>query len=85
ARVRPITPQEKSALGVSQGLKVVEVSPGPLMEVGVRTGFVITAIDRRPVATPEEAQSILRSLQGGVLIEGLYRKGEKAYYAISTE
>ncbi len=85
ARVRPITPEEKNALGVSQGLKVVELSPGPLMEVGVRTGFVITAIDRRPVSTPEEAERILRSLQGGILIEGLYRRGEKAYYAISTE
>lgn len=85
ARVRPLTAQEKSALGVSRGLKIVELSPGPLMEVGVRTGFVITAIDRRPVATPEEAESILRGLRGGILIEGLYRKGEKAYYAISTE
>ncbi|MCS7297611.1 MAG: trypsin-like peptidase domain-containing protein [Bacteroidia bacterium] len=85
ARVRPLTPEEKEALGVQRGIKVVEISPGPLMEVGVRPGFVITAIDRRPVSTPEEAEAILRSIRGGLLLEGLYRKGEKAYYAISTE
>lgn len=85
ARVRPLTPEEKSALGVSNGLKVIDLSPGPLMEAGMRTGFVITAIDRKPVSTPEEAEAILKNLQGGVLIEGLYRKGEKAYYAISTD
>ncbi|MCS7152547.1 MAG: Do family serine endopeptidase [Bacteroidia bacterium] len=85
ARVRPLTAEEKSALGVNNGLKVIDLSPGPLMEAGMRTGFVITAIDRKPVATPEEAEAILRNLQGGVLIEGLYRKGEKAYYAISTD
>ncbi|MCX8112851.1 MAG: trypsin-like peptidase domain-containing protein [Bacteroidia bacterium] len=85
ARVRPLTTEEKSNLGVSHGLKVIELTPGPLMEVGVRTGFVITAIDRRPVSSPEEAEAILRNLRGGVLIEGLYRKGDKAYYAISTE
>lgn len=85
ARVRPLTDHEKEALGVKQGLKIIDLSPGPLMEAGVRTGFVIIAIDRRPVSTPEEAEAILRSTRGGLLIEGLYRKGEKAYYAISTE
>ncbi|MCS6895579.1 MAG: Do family serine endopeptidase [Bacteroidia bacterium] len=85
ARVRPITAEEAEALGISRGLKVTDVSPGPLMEVGVRPGFVITAIDKKPVSSVEEAESLLRDLNGALLIEGLYRKGEKAYYAISTE
>jgi S1-C subfamily serine protease len=83
ARLRPLTDSEKAALGVNQGLKVVELASGPLQEVGVRTGFVITAIDRKPVQNAEEIESILRSSEGGILLEGLYRKGEKAYYAIS--
>ncbi|MEN3040507.1 MAG: Do family serine endopeptidase [Bacteroidia bacterium] len=85
ARLRPITPEEKEALGITRGLKVTEVLPGPLMEVGIRPGFVITAIDRKPVSTVEEAESLLRDFKGALLLEGLYRKGEKAYYAISTE
>jgi Do/DeqQ family serine protease len=85
AQVRPITAAEKKELGVAHGLKVIEVRPGPLQEAGVRPGFVITHIDRRPVSTPQEAEEVLNGIEGGLLIEGLYRKGEKAYYAISTE
>ncbi|MEN2993265.1 MAG: trypsin-like peptidase domain-containing protein [Bacteroidia bacterium] len=85
ARVRPITEEEKKSLGIKHGLRLVEILPGPLKEIGVRPGFVITAIDRQPVPTPEEALRILQSIRGGVLIEGLYRKGEKAYYAIPLE
>ncbi|MCX7607178.1 MAG: Do family serine endopeptidase [Bacteroidia bacterium] len=84
-RVRPLTSNEKEALGIEAGLKVVDVRPGPLQEVGVRTGFVITSIDRKPVRTPEEAESLLRQVDRSLVIEGLYRKGEKAYYAISVE
>ncbi len=83
ARLRPLSEEEKDQLGVSYGLKVISVSPGPLEEAGVRPGFVITAIDRKPVKTVEEAQAILNESEGGLLLEGLYRKGEKAYYAIS--
>lgn len=83
ARLRPLTDEEKDQLGVSHGLKVISLGPGPLEEAGVRPGFVITAIDRKPIKTPEEAQAILNESEGGLLIEGLYRKGEKAYYAIS--
>jgi len=83
ARLRPLTDEEKDQLGLSHGLKVISVSPGPLQEAGVRPGFVITAIDRKPVKTLEEAQAILSQTEGGLLLEGLYRKGEKAYYALS--
>ncbi len=85
ALVRPLSKAEKSQLGVSHGLKVVQVEPGPLREAGVRPGFVITSLDRKPVRTPEEAQKLLKDIQGALLIEGLYQKGEKAYYAITLE
>lgn len=78
ALVRPISKAEKNQLGVSHGLKVVQVEPGPLREAGVRPGFVITSLDRKPVRTPEEAQKLLKNIQGALLIEGLYQKGEKA-------
>ncbi|MCS7189927.1 MAG: PDZ domain-containing protein, partial [Bacteroidia bacterium] len=85
ARLRPLSQEEKESLGISKGVKVVEIEAGPFQEVGIRKGFVITHIDRKPVSTPEEAEAILNSAEGGFLIEGVYRKGEKAYYAISTQ
>ncbi|MCS6790021.1 MAG: Do family serine endopeptidase [Bacteroidia bacterium] len=85
ARLRALSEEENSALGVKQGVKVTEINTGPLQAAGVRAGFVITAIDKKPVSTPNDVSQILKNAQGGLLIEGLYKKGEKAYYAISLE
>jgi serine protease Do len=48
----------------------------------MKEGFIITAIDKKMVYKPSEVEAILRSKQGGVLIEGIYPDGTKAYYAI---
>ncbi len=83
--LRPLNPTEKKELGVEAGVKVVEVYPGPLREVGVRKGFVITRMDKKPVKSVEDVQKILSETSGGLLLEGLYSKQERAYYAISLE
>jgi len=83
--LRPINASEKKELGIEGGVKVIEVYPGPLREVGVRKGFVITRIDKKPVKTVEEVQKILSEASGGILLEGLYSKRERAYYAISLD
>jgi serine protease Do len=83
--LRPLQEKEKKELGVEGGVKVVEVYPGPLKEVGVRKGFVITRIDKKPVKTVEDVEKILADASGGILLEGLYSKQERAYYAISLE
>ncbi len=84
AEIRPLTAQEKQALEVEHGLKVVNVWPGRLQEVGVRPGYVITAVDKVPVSSLEDLRRILAQAEGGLLIEGLYSKKERAYYAISV-
>ncbi len=83
--LRPLTAEEKKELGVEGGVKVVEVQPGPLREAGVRKGFVITRIDKKPVKTVEDVEKVLSETTGGVLLEGLYSKQERAYYAISLD
>jgi len=83
--LRPLTEKEKKELGVDGGVKVEEINPGPLKEVGVRKGFVITRIDKKPVKSVEEVERVLSDVSGGILLEGLYSKQERAYYAISLE
>jgi len=83
--LRPLNAEEKKELGVDGGVKVIEVQPGPLREVGVRKGFVITRIDKKPVKTVEDVEKVLSETTGGVLLEGLYSRQERAYYAISLD
>jgi S1-C subfamily serine protease len=50
------------------------------LSAGIREGFIIVMVDKKPVYTTEELSNVLRTKQGGVLIEGVYPGGQKAYY-----
>jgi serine protease Do len=71
---------ERSSLRISGGAKVNELMNGKLMAAGVKKGFIVTKIDGTRVTSPEELKSTLEGKSGGVLIEGIYPNGTKAYY-----
>jgi len=74
--------QELKDAGVKSGVKVNKLRKGKLEAAGIKEGFIITQIDKKPVAKPNDVEKLLGSRQGGVLIEGIYPDGTKAYYAI---
>ncbi len=74
--------QELKDAGIKNGVKVNKLRSGKLQSSGMKEGFIITAIDKKLVFKPTEVEAILRAKQGGVLIEGIYSDGTKAYYAI---
>lgn len=76
------TEQELKDAGVKSGVKVSKLRSGKLQSSGMKEGFIITAIDKKMVYKPAEVEALLRSKQGGVLIEGVNPDGTKAYYAI---
>ncbi len=71
---------ELSKLRLENGVRVKQLNEGKLAEVGIKPGFIITRIDREKVYKPEDISAILSRKQGGVLIEGYYPNGMKAYY-----
>jgi serine protease Do len=71
---------ELSKLGVRNGVKVKELQTGKLKAAGLREGFIITSIDNMEVKSAGEVTEYLSSKRGGVLIEGVYPNGMRAYY-----
>lgn len=71
---------EKARLGLKGGVKVSKLSSGKLLSSGIREGFIITSIDKKPVLSTDDLSNALKSKQGGVLIEGVYPNGSRAYY-----
>ena len=76
-----LSDQEKQKLRLSGGVKVTGLKNGILRQQGVREGFIITDVNKEPVNTVDELNRALRSLKGGVLVEGVYPDGTAAYYA----
>jgi serine protease Do len=61
-------------------VRVKELNSGKLKSAGLREGFIITSIDNKAVKSPQEVLEYLESREGGVLIEGIYPNGMKAFY-----
>ena len=75
-----ISSSEKSNLGLKGGAKISRLSPGKLRSAGIKEGFIITSVDRKPVYSMSDLENALNDKQGGVLIEGVYPNGVKGYY-----
>lgn len=74
--------RELESLKLEKGVKVSSLSAGKLSQAGVREGFIITRVDKSPVGSPSELARILTESRDGVLLEGYYPNGTKAYYGL---
>ena len=77
-----LSDNEKARLNVDYGFKITSLTNGKLKNAGISAGFIVLSVDRKPVRTTQDLKELLSNRQGGVLIEGLYPNGLRAYYGI---
>lgn len=83
ASFRMPSDKELKALEIENGVKVEEVGKGKLKSIGISSGFIITKIDKKPVNSIKDLKKQLEKAENeGVLIEGYYPNGMKAYYGM---
>ena len=83
AKIEPVSKTMKEKLNINSGLQIKDLGKGKWKETDIKEGFIITKIDRREINSPEDLSMALRRSEGqGILIEGLYPNGEKAYYGV---
>lgn len=75
--------EELKKLNLTAGVKVKKINEGKFKDAGIKEGFIITSVDKKPVFSPEEAVTFIeQNHNGGILIEGYYTNGSKKYYGI---
>ncbi len=79
-----ITDSEKYKLRINHGIKIVELKQGKLKDAGLKTGFIITHVNKQAVNGVNDFEGIIRRADGGILIEGVYPTGERAYFVFGT-
>ena len=67
-------------LGIENGLRINKLSAGKLLSAGIKEGFIITNLDKKKISSIEDIKTTLENKKGGVLIEGVYPNGMRAYY-----
>ncbi len=75
-----VSDKDKKQLGINGGVKISNLEAGKLRSAGIREGFIITAIDNQKIASTADLQEVLATKKGGVLMEGIYPNGMRAYY-----
>lgn len=82
ATLEDVTEQDLNRLRIQSGVRVASLSGGKLSSAGIREGFIITHVDRQSVSSSRELVSMLAGKSGGILIEGIYPNGTRAYYGV---
>ena len=78
--LRPLTPEERRAAKVEQGL-VVESVEGPAARAGIETGDVLLAINGRPVQSIDQVKGVLSGKPKSVALL-VQRDGEKIFVPV---
>lgn len=83
ATLSPVDVLELKRLGIKAGVEISKLEAGKLRNSGIKEGFVITSIDKTPITTPDQLKELLETKKGGILIEGVYGNGQRAYFALA--
>ena len=75
-----INNDDMKKLGIENGLKVTKLTAGKFLSAGIKEGFIITSVDKKRINSVDDIKGALESKKGGVLIEGVYPNGMRAYY-----
>jgi len=80
-----ISENEMYKLRIHNGIKIAELNKGKLKDAGLKSGFIITHVNKQAVNGVYEFKRIVEKAEGGVLIEGVYPNGERAYFVFGSE
>jgi Do/DeqQ family serine protease len=85
AEFEVISDQEKEKLEINYGIKITKLDKGKLKNSGIKEGFIITNVNKKPIYEVKDFKRELSSAKGGVLVEGVYPNGEPAYFVFGAE
>jgi len=74
--------RELVKLNLDGGVLLTSLKEGSWMKAGLKEAFIITFIDKVPVDNVEDLNRILEIKSGGILIEGVYKTGEKGTFGV---
>lgn len=84
AALSPVPDSVALSLGLEEAVQVTALSPGKFTRSGIRKGFIITKINGERVHDAEHVEDFFDSGEEGLLIEGIYPNGQKAYYGMAA-
>jgi serine protease Do len=69
-------------LDINSGIVVTSLKNGKLKDIGIKKGFIITAVNKKPINEVNDFKREIGNGRGGIFLEGVYPDGEYAYYVL---
>jgi len=85
AQFEVVTDKEKENLEINNGIKITKLDKGKLKTSGMKEGFIITNVNKKPIFEIKDFKRELSNAKGGILVEGIYPNGEQAYFVFGME
>ncbi len=85
AEFEDVNNNEKRSLNIEYGIKVKNLNKGKLNDAGLKKGFIITNVNKKPIYEVNDFKREIGNAKGGILIEGVYPNGELAYFVFGVE
>jgi len=81
----PVDQATQQKLKLAGGVYLKTLKAGPWKRAGIKQGLIVTAIDREAINNLDQLVHIVQHKEGGILVEGFYPNGVKAYYGVDLD
>ncbi len=84
AQFEEVSDREKEQLEISNGIRIKTLEKGKLKDAGLKEGFIITSVNKKPINEVNDFKREIGNARGGILVEGIYPNGEQAYFVFGV-
>ena len=85
AEFESVPDTEKQKLEIDYGIKIKSLNKGKLKDAGLKEGFIITNVNKKPMYEVADFKREIGNARGGIFIEGIYPNGEEEYYVFGVD
>ena len=85
SKIRKASSETLDKLGLKNGVEIVSVGEGKLLDAGASEGFIILYVNDQAVSKPEDVIEIAKKSRRAVYIEGVTAYGKASYFGFGKE
>lgn len=85
AALKSASKETLARFGLTNGVEVVSLGSGRMLEAGASEGLVIVYVNDQPVKSPQDVVNIAKAAKRSVYIEGVTADGRKAYFGFGKD
>jgi len=82
AEFTSVSDSEKNKLEIENGIKIAKLSKGTLKDAGIKEGFIVVTVNKKPIYEVSDFKREIGNARGGIFVEGVFPNGEYAYYVL---